>query len=253
MGIRVDDVSRALIVNSAMSAVERNQRLLILNVNAQLLNLAATRKWLRELFERADISFCDGAGAQLASLLLTGIVPHRTTPPEWIDELAVGLAPRRASVYWLDGSDEMVAQAASNFHRRHGLPIAGYHHGYFDTTVGSAANQKLVDEINAASPDVLLVTMGMPRQEQWLNDHWHLLNARVAVTAGALVDHVAGRAHRPPRWVANLGLEWLVRLVREPRRLWRRYLIGLPVLATRVLRERVRLTRQQSISARDPA
>ena len=74
--------------------------------------------------------------------------------------------------------------------------------------------------------------MGMPRQERWLWETFDQLQTGVAITAGALVDHAAGRVRRPPRWVANLGVEWLVRLVREPRRLWRRYLLGLPALAS---------------------
>jgi N-acetylglucosaminyldiphosphoundecaprenol N-acetyl-beta-D-mannosaminyltransferase len=75
----------------------------------------------------------------------------------------------------------------------------------------------------------------MPLQERWLHDHWHLINVPVAITAGALVDHAAGHVRRPPRWVANLGLEWAVRLVIEPKRLWRRYLLGLPVFVACVL------------------
>ena len=67
------------------------------------------------------------------------------------------------------------------------------------------------------------MNMGMPLEERWLADHWDRLNVKVAVTAGALVDHVAGRVRRPPRWVANCGLEWAARLAIEPRRLWRRY------------------------------
>jgi N-acetylglucosaminyldiphosphoundecaprenol N-acetyl-beta-D-mannosaminyltransferase len=81
--------------------------------------------------------------------------------------------------------------------------------------------------------------MGMPLQERWLATHWHALNARVAITAGALVDHAAGRVRRPPRWVANCGLEWAVRLAIEPRRLWRRYLLGLPSFGLAVLSELV--------------
>jgi N-acetylglucosaminyldiphosphoundecaprenol N-acetyl-beta-D-mannosaminyltransferase len=77
--------------------------------------------------------------------------------------------------------------------------------------------------------------MGMPRQERWLWDNWEELGPVVAITAGALVDHAAGRVRRPPRWVANLGVEWLVRLLREPRRLWRRYLLGLPVFGAYLL------------------
>jgi N-acetylglucosaminyldiphosphoundecaprenol N-acetyl-beta-D-mannosaminyltransferase len=211
---------------------------MILNVNVNLINLASTRPWLRELFRRAEIVFCDGAGVQLASWVLFGLRLRRTTPPEWVGGLADGLGTRRGSVYWLGGALDVVVQAAAVLERRHNLHTAGYHHGFFDAAAGSADNRRLVEEINAARPDLLLVTMGMPRQERWLYDHWHSIDVGIAVSAGALVDHVAGRVRRPPPWVANIGLEWAVRLAIEPKRLWRRYLIGLPVFGCRLLNEK---------------
>lgn len=238
MGVRLDDIAPSEIVSHALDAVDRLGRVMILNANVHLLNLASERPWLRELFRHTDIAFCDGAGVQLASWILFRHVPRRTTPPEWVGDLAEGLACRGGSVYWLGGTPGIVEQAAAAFERRHGLRTAGYHHGFFDAAAGSAENRRLIDEINAARPDLLLVTMGMPRQERWLYDHWHLIDAKIAVSAGGLVDRSAGRFRRPPRWVANIGLEWAVRLILEPRRLWRRYLIGLPVFGCRLLREK---------------
>jgi N-acetylglucosaminyldiphosphoundecaprenol N-acetyl-beta-D-mannosaminyltransferase len=238
MGVRVDDIGAADIVARALDAIDRRDRVMILNVNANLINLAATRPWLRELFRRAEIVFCDGAGVQLASLMLFGLLPRRTTPPEWVGRLADGLAARGGSLFWLGGAPDVVERAAAVFERRHKLRTAGCHHGFFDAAAGSADNCRLIAEINAARPSLLLVNMGMPRQERWLYDHWHSLDAGIAVSAGALVDHVAGRVRRPPHWVANIGLEWAVRLAIEPRRLWRRYLIGLPIFGCRLLREK---------------
>jgi N-acetylglucosaminyldiphosphoundecaprenol N-acetyl-beta-D-mannosaminyltransferase len=238
MGVRVDDIAPTEIVSRALGAIERHSQLMILNVNVNLLNLASTRPWLRELFQRADIAFCDGAGVQMASWLLFGILPHRTTPPEWVSGLANALAVRGGAVYWLGGAPAVVEQAATAFERLHQVRTAGYHHGFFDLTPGSDANQRLIENINAARPDLLLVSMGMPRQERWLYDHWHLIDARIAVTAGALVDRIAGKFRRPPRWVSNIGIEWLVRLLFEPGRLWRRYLIGNALFGYRLLREK---------------
>ena len=93
----------------------------------------------------------------------------------------------------------------------------------------------MLADIERTKPDLLLINMGMPLQERWLSENWTKLDVPVAITAGALVDHMAGLVKRPPLWVANCGLEWLVRLVIEPRRLWRRYLCGLPLFALRCL------------------
>jgi N-acetylglucosaminyldiphosphoundecaprenol N-acetyl-beta-D-mannosaminyltransferase len=124
-----------------------------------------------------------------------------------------------------------------NLTQYHGVKIAGHHHGYFDPSEDSSENKAIIEHINSVSPDIIFLCMGMPRQEIWLHQNWQKLNVSVAITAGALVDHVAGRVHRPPRWVSNLGLEWFARLCTEPTRLWRRYIIGLPLFGVQILSE----------------
>ena len=239
MGVRLDDIAIPDLLKLITEAIDRKDRLLVMNVNAHLLNLAWTRPWLRDFFARADIVFCDGAGAQLATRLLTGRLPSRSTPPEWIAPLGDAIGAKGGSVFWLGGAPGVVERAASAFEKRHGARTAGFHHGFFDHKPGSSDNAAIVAAINTAKPDLLVVNMGMPLQEQWLYHHWDKLDARVAITAGALVDHVAGKVRRPPRWVANLGIEWAVRLAIEPRRLWRRYLIGLPVFGFRLMSEKL--------------
>ncbi len=236
LGVGLHDLSADQVAERVASSVLARRRVLVVNANAHMLTLAQRRRWLRNLITQADIAFCDGAGVQLAARLLNGKLPHRTTPPEWIESAARRIAPS-GTVFWLGGKPDVVKQAAAVFAERTGTRCVGWHDGFFDVRTGSADNQAIVAEINQASPDLLIVNMGMPRQEQWLRDHWHLLDARAGIAAGALVDHIAGRVRRPPRWVANMGLEWAVRLAIEPRRLWRRYLVGLPVFGSYVLRE----------------
>jgi N-acetylglucosaminyldiphosphoundecaprenol N-acetyl-beta-D-mannosaminyltransferase len=234
MGLRLHNLHRDVIAKRVISAVLSNQKMLVVNANANLIALSQTIHWIPDLFSKADIAFCDGAGVQFAIRILTGRTAHRTTPPEWIGTVLEALGPT-ASIFWLGGSDEAVAEAARRYETRYGVRTAGIQHGFFDMSKNSADSLALVERINQVAPSILLVNMGMPRQERWLWDNWECLQSGVAITAGALVDHAAGRVHRPPRWVANLGIEWIVRLVREPRRLWRRYLIGLPVFGLYVI------------------
>ncbi|HTJ89411.1 MAG TPA: WecB/TagA/CpsF family glycosyltransferase [Acidocella sp.] len=235
MGLRLHNLHRSVIAGRVIAAVNSGQKMLVVNANANLVVLSQTIGWMSALFSKADIAFCDGAGVQLAIRLLKGRAAHRTTPPEWIGGVLEALGPK-ASIFWLGGSSEAVMKAARNYERRYGVRTAGVQHGFFDMAKDSVENLALVERINRAAPSILLVNMGMPRQERWLWDNWDRLQTGVAITGGALVDHAAGRVHRPPRWVANLGIEWLVRLVREPKRLWRRYLLGLPVFGLYVLR-----------------
>lgn len=239
LGVRVDDVPPDDIVDEICEAAAASRRLLVLNVNAHMLMLARRQAWLRAFLNEGQLVFCDGAGVQFASWLLTGHRPHRSTPPEWAETAGRRLGASGRSVFWLGGAPGVAEDAARRFGQLADIRTVGVHHGFFDHRPGSADNRALIAEINEAAPDLLFVAMGMPLQERWLHDHWPLLNATVAVTAGALVDHVAGRVRRPPRWVANCGIEWAVRLAVEPRRLWRRYLLGLPRFGAAVLGELV--------------
>ena len=228
MGLRLNNIHRSAIVDRVIEAVEGEDKLLVVNANAHCVTLSQTEPWLRGLFTEADIAFCDGAGVQVATKILKGFTPHRTTPPEWIGPALERLGTK-ARVFWLGGTRDVAMQAAAAFEARYDVVTAGVQDGYFDASPGSADTRAIIARINESHATVLLVNMGMPRQERWLWDNWQELRPVVAITAGALVDHAAGRVSRPPRWVANLGIEWLVRLIREPRRLWRRYLLGLPV------------------------
>ncbi|NPD69112.1 WecB/TagA/CpsF family glycosyltransferase [Lichenicola cladoniae] len=245
MGIPLHDLHRDTIADRVFVAASAKRKMLVVNANANLVVLSQKQTWLRSMFKHADIAFCDGAGVQLAALILSGRRLNRTTPPEWIGSVLDRLGPD-ASIFWLGGTEAAVTAAAETFSTRYGVATAGTQHGYFDVSPGSPETKAVVEHINAARPSILLVNMGMPQQERWLWDNWDQLQPGVAITAGALVDHAAGSVRRPPRWVASMGIEWLVRLIREPRRLWRRYLLGLPVFGIYLLRYRLTPTKRSS-------
>lgn len=124
------------------------------------------------------------------------------------------------------------------------LNIAGVQHGYFDHAPGSPENEAVVQEINAANPDVLIVGFGMPLQERWIKDNWERLSAKVVIPLGAMLDYLSGDflsgdIRRGPPIMRNNGFEWLARLLVDPRRLWRRYIFGNPLFLLRVLRQRL--------------
>jgi N-acetylglucosaminyldiphosphoundecaprenol N-acetyl-beta-D-mannosaminyltransferase len=234
MGLPLHNLHRDVIVNQIVAAARANRRMLVVNANAQMIVLAQRLPWIRDLFTKADIAFCDGAGVQLAHRFLKGTGIHRTTPPEWIGPVLKSLGPN-ASIFWIGGKADVVATAARRYEAEFGVRTAGIQHGYFELSAGSEDNRLLLERINAAKPSIILVNMGMPRQERWIAHHLSQIETGVVISAGALVDHAAGIVSRPPCFVANMGLEWAVRLAREPRRLWRRYLLGLPLFGFYIL------------------
>jgi N-acetylglucosaminyldiphosphoundecaprenol N-acetyl-beta-D-mannosaminyltransferase len=194
--------------------------------NAHAVNLAGRNASFRDAMVEASLVFCDGKSLQWAARVLGGQLPERFTPPDWIDELAELCIDRSYRLFFL-GAREGVAEAgAEALRRRHpGLDV-DTRHGYFDRKAPAVGH--VIDEVNSAEPDILLVGFGMPDQERWVCNHAAQLDTSVILTVGGLFDFISGHKRRGPRWLTSAGLEWMTRLVYEPRRLGSRYLIGNP-------------------------
>lgn len=241
MGVRVHQFTLPLLHACMAAAVRGGRRVIIANVNAHALNIAAEQDWFRDFLNNADFVFCDGYGAMLAARLLGLRLPARITYAAWMPVLAQFCAREGFSMFLLGGRPGIAASAAERLCREApALRVAGVHDGYFDQSPASPANIRVREILNAASPDILLTAFGMPLQERWLRDNWPELNARIALPGGGALDYAAGRVARPPPSLTEHGLEWLGRLLIEPRRLWRRYLLGNPRFLWRVLKERCR-------------
>ncbi len=211
---------------------ERRKR--VMYVNAHVLNRSREDPALRAALEDADLVYCDGYGVRLAAKALDVEIPHRMTGADWVWDLAALCEAREASVYLLGCEPSVAALASQRLRRRHpGLRVVGTHHGYFE--VGSAHDERVVEDINRRRPDILLAGMGTPKQELWVQRSAPMVDAGVLWTVGALFDYVSGRVPRAPASLSDNGLEWIFRLAIEPQRMWRRYLVGNPVFLSRVM------------------
>ncbi len=214
--------------------------MVIPNINIQFANLAIRLPWLREFFNSAPLNFCDGAGIQLGARLLGGRIMERITFGDWFDSFAGYCRARSISFFFLGGHPGVAAAAAARLTAQFpGLIVAGSHHGYFDKEPRGPENADAIAAINRCPPDILLVGFGMPLQEEWLLQNWDHIDARVALPCGGFFDFLSGRMRRSPSWLRRCNCEWLGRLFIEPRRLWKRYLIGNPLFLLRVLRQRL--------------
>jgi N-acetylglucosaminyldiphosphoundecaprenol N-acetyl-beta-D-mannosaminyltransferase len=216
---------------------ERGEHRRVSYVNAHVLNQSFGDAALRSALQRSDIVYCDGYGVRLATKAIGLPVPHRMTGADWIWGVAALCEATGRSLYLL-GSDAGAAQEAAATLKRWypRLNLCGAHHGYFE--IGTPHSERVVEHIAEQQPDVLLVGMGTPLQELWVDHYFDRLDARVVWTVGALFDYVSGRVPRAPHWMADHGLEWIFRLAVEPRRMWRRYLLGNPMFLWRVMSER---------------
>ena len=241
LGVRVDSLTKAELIQYIDDAVRAKAHVVAANVNVQAINLAQEDPAFREFLNSSGAVFCDGFGVILGARLLGHTIPERMTFADLTWDLAEHAQKRRWRMFFLGGKPEVAEKAAAALRDRYpDLRIVGSHHGYFDKSRCHLENRRVIETINAAEPDILLVGFGMPVQEFWLRDNWVDVKAHVALPAGAAFDYVSGSVRRGPRWMTQHGLEWLARLAIEPRRLGRRYLIGNPRFLWAVLKEGAR-------------
>ena len=150
---------------------------------------------------------------------------HRAAMIDCFPELLKRSASDGWRVFYLGGRPEVLQNGRRNLRQAYpGLQLDG-HHGYFSASPDSSDSQTVVDQINAFQPHILMVGMGMGRQERWILDNQHQLHTNCIWTCGALLEYFAGAAPIAPRWLGQIGLEWAYRLCRNPRRFAWRYLI----------------------------
>jgi N-acetylglucosaminyldiphosphoundecaprenol N-acetyl-beta-D-mannosaminyltransferase len=209
------------------SWVRADEKIILANHNLNSVQLCQRDPKMREFYQRAQYAHIDGMPLVFLSRLLGHDVrrEHRVTYIDWTMPLMSRAAEKGWRVFYL-GSKQGVAEAGARVLRERlpELQIAT-HSGYFDVTRDSAENQAVLETIRAYRPNLLLVGMGMPRQEHWILDNLDHITANVILPSGACIDYIAGAVPTPPRWMGRVGVEWLYRLGSEPKRLWRRYLV----------------------------
>lgn len=241
LGVPVDPVTVDALHDRIGAFIRTGARATVLHANVHAINLAVRHAWFARILRQADLVFCDGAGVRLGARILGQHLPARITYADWMWPLAAWCEAQRFSLFLMGAEPGVADLAATRLRARApGLRIVGTHHGFFDKTSGSPESLAAIRAINAAGPDIVIVGFGMPAQERWVHDHRPMIDAPVVLTGGAVFDYVSGRLRRAPAWMTRHGLEWLGRLVIEPRRLLGRYVVGNPLFLARVLRERLR-------------
>ncbi len=236
LGVPIDRIRLPTLLSIVRRSALDRRRITVLYANVHCMNVAARDRQYANIVRSADIVYCDGTGVLLGAWLAGASLPERMTGADWIHDLCRLAVRADLSLFLLGSEGGSASQAAAILRVRYpGIRIAGARPG-FDVSASA------IDAINASSCDILLVGMGTPTQERWIAAHRDELEVPVVWAVGALFDFISGRIPRGPRWMTEHGLEWVCRLVAEPKKLWRRYLIGNPVFLWRVIR-RYRLRR----------
>jgi N-acetylglucosaminyldiphosphoundecaprenol N-acetyl-beta-D-mannosaminyltransferase len=236
-GIRLLNVTMDDLLAAILAALKRRQRVRVAFANPDCVNIAARDVNYRRTLEAFDWVCADGIGMKIAGQILARPVRQNLNGSDFFPPLCAALEQGGHSLYLLGAAPGVAAQVAEWLRARYpSLVVAGWHDGYFSAQDEAA----LVTAIAAARPAVLLVAMGVPRQEQWLRQHLEASGATIGIGVGGLFDFYSGRIARAPQWLRELGGEWLFRLLQEPGRMWRRYLIGNALFLARIWIEKRR-------------
>lgn len=212
----------------------RESPFVVFYVNAHCLNLVLKYKSFGFCINKSQICFCDGFGVVLLSkIFCKKNLSCRNTPPDFINDVYRRLKTLNKKVFFLGSDPDTVEKYCQSIEEKYQGIVAGFHHGFFSSSKSS--NDRILQMVNDAKPDLLLVGMGMPKQEKWVESNLQYLPAMNIMTVGALFSWGNSPRSRGPRWMTDNGLEWLYRLFSEPKHVWKRYLIGIPEVFCRLL------------------
>jgi N-acetylglucosaminyldiphosphoundecaprenol N-acetyl-beta-D-mannosaminyltransferase len=235
-GIVVSVVTRADVLDRLRRSLDHDARLTVTFLNPDYARRAFRQSSLRDDINTFDLVLVDGNGVRWVAPLFGFRVPERLDTDSLAPQLLSELAARRGRLF-LFGCAPGVADAAGSrvTEAFPGLEVVGTEHGFHDVLRGHPGSfddddtRRIIAEINESAADVLLVSLPTPLQQRWVAEFAGKLDVPVIVTAGSYLDHIAENTSFPhtwyPAWADLLRLNWFYRLIKEPKRLWRRYTI----------------------------
>lgn len=192
---------------------------LIVTPNVDFIVRANDDDNFRDLINNADLSLCDSTIVKIAALILRIRLKEKITGTDLLHTVCHTVKEKN-KCFVLGSTEENIKKSADKMKELFpNICIGGFHHGYFKE------DKEVIHKINSASTEVLMIGMGSPKQEFWINDNRKFLKVKIIICIGGLLDVLAGKVKRAPEWMQKIGLEWSWRLIHEPHRLWKRYFV----------------------------
>lgn len=225
-GIQIDAVTMsealAIVVDWLDRPMERCR--FIVTPNVDHIVLLQEHDGLRAAYQDAGLVLADGWPVVAAARWLGHRVPERVAGSDLVPAIFGAAHERELRVFLLGAAPGVADRAAVNIHARWpGIEVVGTYSPPLGFESDSAENERILDRIATAEPDLLVIGLGAPKQELWIHQYLQRIQAKAAVCAGATIDFLAGEKQRAPKWMRRLGLEWFHRMVTEPRRMVKRY------------------------------
>lgn len=229
--LRIQSTESDELLQTFQNVIENDEKISITYATFNTLNLVKSNNKLVDMFNQFEIIHPDGVGIQYALKFLFGVkrISQPFTGSDFY-ELLINRAIKKNWSFFFFGDRNVVLNKISQ--NNTSLNIIGLYSGFdYDTN-------KIIFKIQSGKPDILIIGLGQPLQENWIIENKSRINANIILAVGDGIKVFAGNKIRGFRWIRKLGLEWLVRLINNPLLYWRRYLIGIPLFILRISKER---------------
>jgi len=234
LGLLIDQLSMEEVMEKIEDYLSWGRSHKIFYANPHVVLMARKYPELASYFNNADIVLPDGYGIVLAAKLLNLPIKRRIIGLDVLLRLSDLAAEKGWRLYFLGAQNQVLQKSLKILKERFkGINIVGSHHGHFL----EAEESTIVEDITSKNPDIVVVCMGVGKQESFIYKYFQRLAVPVFFGNGGALDFVSGRIKRAPLWMQKHGLEWIFRFLQEPQRLWKRYTIGNLVFITLILKE----------------
>lgn len=214
------------IYNNDITELQNSDKILITTINAHCYNIAQIDKNYHEALRNSDVLLPDGISVVWATRWLTGQKLKKIAGADLFFFEMERLQQTGGKCFFLGSTDATLTKIKERIAKEYPRITVESYSPPYKSEFTTDDNSFMLEAINSFRPDILLVGMTAPKQEKWAYQHYNRLNVGHICCIGAVFDFYAGTINRAPQWMIKFGIEWLYRLLKEPRRMWRRYLVG---------------------------
>lgn len=229
LGVSIDNIDENEAAKKTKELIEKSKKSceIIVAPNVEFIMTAQKDKEFFDILKIAKLATPDSVGVMIAGKIQKKPFKQRIPGQLYFRKVLEMAEKEELTVYLLGGKDDIPKRAKENVEKLYpNLKIVGYHEGYFEKD----SEENVIKEINSLQPNILFVAMGAPKQEKWIYRHKDVLKVDVAAGQGGTFDYEAGNIKRAPKTIQKLGIEWLWRLILQPSRIKRMYVLPIYLL-----------------------
>lgn len=222
----VNNVSMAETLDEICQLVEEKKKSYVVAINVDVVMKMEKDEYLKRITDEADLTLVDGKPLVWIAKWYKKPVKAKISGSDLVPELCSVAAEKGYSIFILGGKEGIAEKAKANLEKQHkNIQIVGTYSPPFGFEKDEEELEKINMMISDVHPNILIACFGCPKQEKWIYENYKKYDATISICAGATVDFLAGTVSRAPKWMADHGFEWIYRLIQEPKRLFKRYLV----------------------------